>query len=558
MEEADSESDDGDKGDDEGSGGKSSSGAFCHINLKKISRGQGRSATGAAAYRSGSRIEDTRNRRRCRERPRRVATEAAAYRSGEAVADDDSGGRVHDYRRKQGVKKLIIMLPGGAPWEYIDRSTLWNAQEDAEPRCNSVVAREFDMALPCDIPEDEKWAICTDMGQWLIDNYRVGVDIALHAAATGEGHDSRNDHCHVMFTSRELTAEGFGKKTRIWDDLKTGPLQVIALRQAYADFVNLRLEKYGLPYRIDPRTLEAQGIDRIPQIHVGPNGTAQKFDGNKNPASQTRTDAQGRVIEWEKIDEGKTRAEFNAEIIELNKRRAQHGPLPLHVQIKNIEQYIEILIGKVADVKAMIPASLLPLWLRAKYEQARYRLLAMAEAVFFEKAEAEARRLRREQENMGLHARMKKMREEIERLERDKERRQALQRLYTRIEMIVAARPPAPVAIERPPTRILTIEQYRVELVAKAETARAQVPPEYRPRIVVQEAQPVAQAAPEEGLSRLFGTTGPPPTGPPADNGGLAEPPEPVTLPFNVAAGIEPQPQPQPYKTKVAISFGVT
>ena len=532
-----------------GSDGKSeSSGAFCHISLDTISRGKGRSATAAAAYRSGSKITDTRNRRRCREAPRRRATEAAAYRSGEEIADTGSGGRVHDYRRKQGVKKLIIMLPGGAPWELMDRSTLWNGQEDAEVKCNAVVAREFDMALPCDLPEDEQWGICTDIGQWLIDRYGVGVDIALHAPAAGEGHDQRNDHAHVMFTSRVITHEGFGEKVEILNErYGRGPQEVTALRQAYADFTNIRLEKYDLPYRIDPRTLKAQGIDRIPQIHVGPNGQAM-YDGHKNPASHTRTDATGRVIEWEKIDKGLSRAEFNAEIIALNKRREQFGPLPLHVQIKNIEQYIGVLIGKMADVKALIPASMLPLWLRAKYEQTKYRMLAVADAVFLEKKEADERRARRE--NEGLHARMKRMQAEIERLERDRERRQSLQRLYTRIEHIVASRPPAPVVIERPPTRILSVEQYRVELVAKAETARARVPPEYRPRLAVPDVvwDSVADRHDEGSLGYHFHT------GPPATNGGLAEAPPPMTPTFNEAAGIAPE---QDYKQKVTISFGV-
>ena len=531
-------------------GGKSeSSGEFCHISLDTISRGKGRSATGAAAYRSASKITDTRNRRRCRERPRRrAAMEAAAYARGARLPTRTRTAWSMTTGASRALKRFSSCCPG-APWEYMDRSTLWNAQEDAEVKCNAVVAREFDMALPCDLPEDEQWGICTDMGQWLIDRYGVAVDIALHAPAAGEGHDQRNDHCHIMFTSRVVTHEGFGEKVSILNErYGRGPQEVVALRQAYADFCNVRLEKYGLPYRLDPRTLEAQGIDRIPQIHVGPNGWAM-YDGNKNPASHTRTDSQGRVIEWEKIDGGESRAEFCDRIKATNKRRAQFGPVPLHVQIDNIGQYIDLMIGKVAELKALIPPNMLPLWLRARYEAARYRLLEIAEAVFLENREAEERRIRRGREE-GIHARMKRMNDEIEQLQRDRERKHALQRLYTRIEHIVASRPPVPVVIERPPTRILSFEQYRVELVAKAETARARVPPEYRPRLAVPDViwDSVADRHDEGSLGYHFHT------GPPATNGGLAEPPPPIAPTFNEAAGIAPE---QAYKTKVNISFGV-
>ena len=147
---------------------------------------------------------------------------------------------------------------------------------------------------------------------------------------------------------------------------------------------------------------------------------------------------------------------------------------------------------------------------------------------------------------------MKRMQEEIEQLQRDRERRQALQRLYTRIEAIVAMRPPsAPVAsIEREPTRVLSVEQFRIELVARAEMARARVPPEYRPRLAVQDVvwDTVDDRHDEGSLGYHFHT------GPPATNGGLAEPPPPISQPFNVAAGLEPE---QSCKTKVNISFGV-
>jgi hypothetical protein len=114
-------------------------------------------------------------------------------------------------------------------------------------------------------------------------------------------------------------------------------------------------------------------------------------------------------------------------------------------------------------------------------------------------------------------------------------------------------RPPASYDIRqdnRPPLRVLSIEQYNIELVVKAEIARAKVPPEYRVRVEIRDVvwdTPV-QPLEEAGLSSHFHT------GPPADNGGIVEPPPPVTPAFNEMANPTPE---KPYRQKANITFGV-
>lgn len=70
--------------------------AIFHSSLHIISRGDGRSAVAAAAYRAGERI-------------------ACNY-----------DGITHDYTRKGGVVHTEILLPKHAPTALQDRSTLWN------------------------------------------------------------------------------------------------------------------------------------------------------------------------------------------------------------------------------------------------------------------------------------------------------------------------------------------------------------------------------------------------------------------------------------------------
>ena len=71
--------------------------AIYHCSIKIISRGKGKSAIAAAAYRSGEKITN------------------------------EYDGEVHDYTRKGGVVHTEILLPENAPAEYSDRAILWNA-----------------------------------------------------------------------------------------------------------------------------------------------------------------------------------------------------------------------------------------------------------------------------------------------------------------------------------------------------------------------------------------------------------------------------------------------
>ena len=83
--------------------------ASYHLSVKTIKRSAGRSATAAAAYRVGERIECQRE------------------------------GRVHDYTRKQGIEETFILTPKDAPDWASDRSRLWNEAEASETRRKIIV-----------------------------------------------------------------------------------------------------------------------------------------------------------------------------------------------------------------------------------------------------------------------------------------------------------------------------------------------------------------------------------------------------------------------------------
>lgn len=214
--------------------------AIYHLSIKTISRAAGRSATAAAAYRTGERITDERT------------------------------GDRHDYRARRGVESTRLILPDSAPdWAH-DRAALWNAAEQAETRKNSTVAREFELALPGELNASERQRLAHDFARELVQRHGCAADVAIHSP--GREGDLRNHHAHILLTTRRLGPDGFGEKTRELDDQKSG--QVNAWRERFAQLQNERLTAAGIEARVDHRRLDRQGLQRLPGGHLGPTATA--------------------------------------------------------------------------------------------------------------------------------------------------------------------------------------------------------------------------------------------------------------------------------------------
>ena len=74
-----------------------------------------------------------------------------------------------------------------------------------------------------------------------------------------------NPHAHVMLTMREVSADGFGRKVREWNQI--GLLR--EWREHWADRANQRLHELGIDVRIDHRSYRDQGIELEPTSHLG-------------------------------------------------------------------------------------------------------------------------------------------------------------------------------------------------------------------------------------------------------------------------------------------------
>ena len=132
--------------------------AIYHWNIGIVSRGKGKSAVAAAAYRSGEKLTN------------------------------EWDGMTHDYTRKGGVVHTEIMLPPHAPPSFSDRSTLWNSVELYEKAGNAQLAREIDAALPIELSREEQIRLVREYCSSQFVSRGMCVDYAIHDTDKGNPH----------------------------------------------------------------------------------------------------------------------------------------------------------------------------------------------------------------------------------------------------------------------------------------------------------------------------------------------------------------------------------
>jgi hypothetical protein len=188
----------------------------------------------------------------------RSATAAAAYRSGEQLTDERTG-QVHDYTGKSDIYASEILMPENAPGRLCERETLWNEVERGERRKDSQLCNEVMIALPAELSHPQKQKLTREYVQAEFVSKGMIADIGYH------DFDSHNPHAHIMLTMRPVNEEGFGKKERRWNKRDA----VKEYRADWAEYANRALEQAGFDERIDHRSLKEQGLEREPQIHLG-------------------------------------------------------------------------------------------------------------------------------------------------------------------------------------------------------------------------------------------------------------------------------------------------
>ncbi len=275
--------------------------ASYHFSIQVVSRGGGRSSVACAAYRAAEKLTCERD------------------------------GLVHDYTRKQGVLHSEIALPEHAPERWLDRSTLWNEVEATERRADAQLARETVFAVPHELTREQQIEFCREAVQALYVSRGMVADWALHDA-DGDGHNihchalcplrpcdgsgflAKSVNVYTVRNAdgderqattaefRELKELGWEKvyKYRLgneyreltatqaeeWDGCKrvsknavqearylndwNDPGNAERWRKEFCDMQNAALARAGASSRVDHRSYERQGVERIAQRHEGP------------------------------------------------------------------------------------------------------------------------------------------------------------------------------------------------------------------------------------------------------------------------------------------------
>ena len=243
----------------------------------------------------------------------------AAYRSGEKLFDERQNET--KFYKKEVSPILKILAPKNAPdWVY-NRETLWNEVEKSEKRYDSQLAREFNVALPIELTNEEQEKLAYKFCQKAFVDRGMVADICIHR------NNKENPHFHVMLTIRPFTVNGewgakskqkysFDKdgnrirqengryksikvKTTDWNKKDT----MIEWRKQWEVMTNEILKMNGINTCITSESFKSLGNDKTPEIHEGYAARVIENKGNKS----------------EKINQNILIKEYNNSIIDLEK-----------------------------------------------------------------------------------------------------------------------------------------------------------------------------------------------------------------------------------------------
>ena len=222
-----------------------------------------------------------------------------------------------DYIQREGRysrdRDEVLHTQSGHLPEWAERpADYWDAA-DLHERANGRLFKEVEFALPVELTLGQQKALASEFAQHLTGAERLPYTLAIHAGG-GE-----NPHCHLMISERindgiERPGNQWFKRYNAKQPERGGAQKTEALkpkawleqtREAWADHANRALERAGHDARIDHRTLEAQGIERLPGVHLGPNVI----------------EMEGRGIRTDRADVALTIDTANAQIIDLQEYR---------------------------------------------------------------------------------------------------------------------------------------------------------------------------------------------------------------------------------------------
>ena len=243
------------------------------------------------------------------------AVEQASYISREKMYCEYDG---QTYYPKY-VEDLVhseVMLCENAPAEYSDPKVLWNAVENAEKSATSQLARTYRVELPNEWSYELATEVMRDYIKRNFIDEGMCAQFAIHDSENKKN-GQRNMHCHILLTMRGIDEQGQWlpkqKKVYLTDedgeripliDKKTGQQKVDKQnrkqwkcktistndwssrdnakrwRKDLADTVNAVNQRMGQTENFwEHRSFKEQGLDIMPQIHLGEKASAMERAG---------------------------------------------------------------------------------------------------------------------------------------------------------------------------------------------------------------------------------------------------------------------------------------
>lgn len=243
----------------------------------------------------------------------RSAVACAAYRSGEKLFDERS--QTDKFYKRKVVPVTMILVPNNAPQWASDRKKLWNEVEKKEKQYNSQLAREFNVALPKELSNEEQEKLTYDFCQKNFVDDGMVADISIHRD------NKDNPHFHVMLTIRPFKENGeWGNKQKKEKIVaKDGKIKYRAIhttnwndknkmkewRKSWEDFSNEALKNKGIS--ISCKSNKELGKELEPTIHEG--------YAARNIAKR------GKISN--RVNRNKKVREYNRTVIELNKYKEE-------------------------------------------------------------------------------------------------------------------------------------------------------------------------------------------------------------------------------------------
>ncbi|MBJ2583427.1 MobA/MobL family protein, partial [Salmonella enterica subsp. enterica serovar Hadar] len=222
---------------------------------------------------------------------------------GGALKHADYISRSGEYKNYKSREDLEFSSSGNMPsWAKENPAELWKAADEFE-RKNGTAYREIEIALPRELTREQRIELVEDFVQKELGD-RHAYQYAIHNPP-GAIDGKEQPHAHIMFCERindgierdpqqffkransKSPEQGGAKKARFGETQQERKAALVALRSRWADVQNEHLARHGHESRVDNRSLKEQGINRTPEVHLGP-VQAASLNGEQIVAIQER------------------------------------------------------------------------------------------------------------------------------------------------------------------------------------------------------------------------------------------------------------------------------